>query len=168
MEEVWQFENPNFIRDREDLLDKIIRNKSVSQESEHDNNAVNFQILLNELDSIKMNQLAIGEDLRRVRKDNKTLWNENYMTRERHQQQAQTLDRILKFLAAVYGNNTGKILEVDNGPEYNDGQMTAYNPGPVSYTHLDVYKRQGLDCCGHDRNPPAETIRSNCIRCRVS
>lgn len=129
MEEVWQFENPNFIRDREDLLDKIIRNKSVSQESEHDNNAVNFQILLNELDSIKMNQLAIGEDLRRVRKDNKTLWNENYMTRERHQQQAQTLDRILKFLAAVYGNNTGKILEVDNGPEYNDGQMTAYNPG---------------------------------------
>ncbi|KAK6455609.1 HSF-type DNA-binding-domain-containing protein [Scheffersomyces xylosifermentans] len=169
IEEVWQFENPNFIRDREDLLDKIIRNKSSTSENEGaDSSSVNFQIILNELDQIKMNQLAIGEDLRRIRKDNKTLWNENYLTRERNQQQAQTLDKILKFLVAVYGNSAGKILEVDNGPDYLDSQMTAYNPQqPAS---PNPYSQQGygpfqkpmlmLTNQAHRRSPSGSSYKS--------
>ena len=132
-DEIWQFENPYFIRGREDLLDKIVRNKSISQEPDHmEAGNLNFQSILNELDQIKVNQFAISEDLRRVRNDNKTLWQENFMTRERHQQQAQTLEKILKFLAAVYGNSAGKLLEVDNGSngldDFNsNSQMTTYN-----------------------------------------
>ena len=132
-DEIWQFENPYFIRGREDLLDKIVRNKTISQESDHlEAGNLNFQSVLNELDQIKVNQFAIGEDLRRVRNDNKTLWQENFLTRERHQQQAQTLEKILKFLAAVYGNSAGKLLEVDNGSigldDFNsNNQMTTYN-----------------------------------------
>lgn len=114
-EEVLQFENPNFQRDREDLLNNIIRNKSTNQFEGNDLNNYNLQLILSELEQIKMNQLAIGEDLRRVRKDNTTLWNENYLTREKYQLQAQTLEKILKFLATVYGNS-GKILEVENFP----------------------------------------------------
>lgn len=113
-DEIMQFENPNFKRDREDLLDNIVRNRSVQDQpapSGPMSSADNLQIILNELENLKRNQLAITEDLRRVRKDNKMLWQDNYVTRERHQQQAQTLEKILKFLAAVYGNLAGKILD---------------------------------------------------------
>lgn len=114
-EEVLQFNNPFFIRGREDLLDNIVRNKTVSQD-ESQESSINFQLVINELDQIKLNQMAIIEDMRRIRNDNQTLWNESFATRERHQKQAQTLDKIMKFLAAVYGNSAGKIFEVENGP----------------------------------------------------
>lgn len=132
-DEIWQFENPYFVKGREDLLDKIVRNKTMNQESDNmEGGNINFQNVLNELEQIKVNQYAISEDLRRVRSDNKTLWQENFLTRERHQQQAQTLEKILKFLAAVYGNSAGKLLEVDNGffglDDANaNNQMTTYN-----------------------------------------
>ncbi|RCK63986.1 Heat shock transcription factor [Candida viswanathii] len=119
-DEIWQFENPNFIRDREDLLDKIIRNKSSSNQDDINgsggvsfnnlNNAANLSLILQELETIKMNQYAISEDLRRVRQDNKMLWQENYLNRERNQVQGRTLDKILKFLSVIYGNNANQLL----------------------------------------------------------
>lgn len=127
VDEIWQFENPYFIKDREDLLDKIQRNKATANDNEiQDPNVANFSLILNELDQIKLNQLAISEDLRRVRNDNKTLWHENYLTRDRHQQQAQTLDKILSFLATVYGNSNGKILELENSPVDIGGVLAPY------------------------------------------
>lgn len=132
-DEAWQFENPNFIRGREDLLDKIVRNRNGNQDGESNESQVNFALVMNELDQIKMNQLAIGEDLRRVRKDNQMLWAENNRTRETQKEQSKTLDKILHFLAAVYGNNAGKILEVDNAPFDGDHYMTAYNYPPQNF-----------------------------------
>lgn len=120
LDEIWQFENPNFIRDREDLLDKIVRNKSNSNQDDMNgnggvsfnnlNNAANLSLILQELETIKMNQYAISEDLRRVRLDNKMLWQENYLNRERNQVQGRTLDKILKFLSVIYGNNANQLL----------------------------------------------------------
>lgn len=132
-EEVLQFENPNFQRDREDLLNNIIRNKSANQLEGNDLNNCNLQLILSELEQIKMNQLVIGEDLRRVRKDNTTLWNENYLSREKYQLQAQTLEKILKFLATVYGNSN-KILEVENFQfdSDNNNQVAPYVSQPGS------------------------------------
>lgn len=130
-DEIWVFENPYFIRGREDLLNKIVRNKSMSHEPENmEGGGINMQLVLNELDQIKMNQLALGEDLRRIRKDNKTLWLEVYVSRERFQHQAQTMEKILKFLAAVYGNSAGKFLEgepTSYGKEGIHSQVTPYN-----------------------------------------
>ncbi|RLV94495.1 Heat shock transcription factor [Spathaspora sp. JA1] len=131
IEETWKFENPNFIRHREDLLEKIVRNKGGEEGGSGGpmNEDVSLALILKEMESIKMNQYAITEDLRRVRKDNKTLWSETYLTRERSQTQARTLDRILKFLTTVYGStNAGKILEVDQG-QFNQ-MMTQYRPQP--------------------------------------
>lgn len=160
-DEIWQFENPYFIRGREDLLDKIVRNKTISLETENlEGGNLNFQAVLNELDQIKINQFAITEDLRRVRKDNKTLWQENYVTRERHQQQAQTLEKILKFLAAVYGNSAGKLLEVDNGAfgidDFNPAnQMTTYNY-PPSQTQNQPQRQYALESpTNHTPQPPS-------------
>lgn len=123
-EEVWQFESPNFIRGREDLLDNIVRNKSNSKNEfdggiTYGNNEnfeeeeMDFQIILNELETIRKNQVAISEDLRSVRKDNDMLWKEYYLSREKHKSHSETLDRILRFLASLYGNQS-KILEVDS------------------------------------------------------
>lgn len=99
-QESGQFKNPNFIRDREDLLDNIVRNKSSKDEEDMD-----FSLVFTELEQIKMNQMAIVEDLRRVRGDNQLLWEETLHARERHDKQTQTLDKIMRFLHQVYGNS---------------------------------------------------------------
>lgn len=131
IEENWKFKNPYFQRDREDLLDNIVRNKPLNQDDLTEKSP-NLKLILGELESIKLNQLAITEDLRRIRKDNKTLWQENFITRERHSKQAQTLDKILKFLATIYGNNnTGKILEVEDDETHQNlvNQLTTNQNG---------------------------------------
>ncbi|KAJ8144660.1 hypothetical protein OY671_002247 [Metschnikowia pulcherrima] len=125
-EEVLKFKNPYFIRGREDLLDNIVRNKTGTSEDASDANLLNLQYVMNELDSIKMNQLAIMEDMRRMRKDNQVLWTESFTARDRHQKQTQTLEKIMKFLAAVYGNSAGKIFEVEDN-NYDNHQVSAYN-----------------------------------------
>lgn len=141
-EEVLKFKNPYFIRGREDLLDNIVRNKTGNNEDGLDVNLLNLQYVMNEIDQIKMNQLAILEDMRRMRKDNQVLWSESFTARDRHQKQSQTLDKIMKFLAAVYGNSAGKIFEVEDN-NFENHQVSAYNnttsnsnlaptaPGPV-------------------------------------
>lgn len=115
-DEVWQFENLNFIRDREDLLDRIVRNKP-SKESEEEE--VDINALMSQLEAMRKSQKVIEDDLRRVRQDNEMLWKENYMARERHKAQSETLDKILRFLATVYGSNSTKFLEHMNqaGPQ---------------------------------------------------
>ncbi|VEU24123.1 DEKNAAC105310 [Brettanomyces naardenensis] len=117
-DEVWQFENPNFVRDREDLLDNIVRNKPAKETEDED---LDINSLLSQLEAMRKSQKMIEDDLRRVRQDNEMLWKENYMARERHKAQSETLDKILRFLATVYGNNSTKFLEnigaVGNGSD---------------------------------------------------
>lgn len=122
-DELMLFENENFVRGRPDLLDRIVRNSKPEKVEDAAPGAGSgdqsaLQLVLSELELIKMNQMAIGEDLLRIRADNKTLWHDNYITRDRYQQQAQTLERILNFLAAMYGKSGGKLMEkidVQNG-----------------------------------------------------
>lgn len=146
-EEVLQFKNPKFVRDREDLLDSIVRNKAGSADETQEIGQMNLQLVISELELIKMNQLAIMEDMRRMRKDNQLLWNESFSTRDRYQKQSQTLDKIVKFLATIYGNSAGKIFEVEDGiGNYNGNQVSSYNnstpstnyttPAPISKPRL--------------------------------
>lgn len=125
-EEIWQFKNPNFIQGREDLLDKIIRNKTI-QEDDTSQTTNTLQLILNEIDKIKSNQIAVNEDLKRIRQDNKTIWHENYLRRERQKQQSQTLDQILKFLATVYGNKQQFLDEQQDNP-YTTGEYANTSP----------------------------------------
>lgn len=130
-EEVFQFKNPLFLRGREDLLESIVRNRSGGSESENaELNLLNLQLVINELELIKMNQLAIIEDMRRMRNDNKLLWNESFSARERHLKQTETLEKIMKFLAAVYGNSAGKVFEVEDRFDQNyDNVVSPYKTG---------------------------------------
>ncbi|CDK28711.1 unnamed protein product [Kuraishia capsulata CBS 1993] len=121
-EELWQFENPCFLRGREDLLDSIVRNRAKPEEDEE----LDIQVLLSELETIKSNQRLIADDLRRVKHDNETLWKENFIARERHKNQSETLDKILMFLASVYGTSKNDIQNITGSQE------------PVAHEHKPV------------------------------
>lgn len=110
-EESWIFQSPNFIRGRADLLDNIERNKKGEEET------VDLQMILDELKHIRSNQKNIEGELMRMQKDNEMLWGENYRLHERHQEHERTLNRILRFLASLYGNQRGLLQDMDPRPK---------------------------------------------------
>jgi heat shock transcription factor len=111
----WQFTNPNFQRGKPELLDQIARNKPAddSEQQEGGLNGLNMKMLLNELNSLKSNQLKISQELSRVRQDNELLWQELFTSREKNTLQNDKIEKILQFLASVYGNRV-QVLEDDN------------------------------------------------------
>ncbi|GMM35854.1 stress-responsive transcription factor [Saccharomycopsis crataegensis] len=104
-DEIWQFENPNFQKNREDLLDNIVRNKSVKN-GRDDVEELDVNLVVNELNKIKANQGLIADDLRRVRQDNSLLWQEVILARDRYNKQNETLNTILRFIASVFSGNS--------------------------------------------------------------
>lgn len=112
-DEHWQFQSPNFIKGREDLLDNIVRNKGKHNE-EDEEQQLELSKVLSEIEQIKSRQITIGEDLSRIRNDNELLWNEYYSTRELYDKHSQMLDRIVRFLANIYGAD-GKLLDMFGG-----------------------------------------------------
>ncbi|KAK9366751.1 hypothetical protein V1509DRAFT_227024 [Lipomyces kononenkoae] len=111
-EETWQFKSPNFMRGREDLLDNIVRNRG-SKGSDEDEEFDLHQVL-EEVEIIRQSQQVIAEQLKHLKQDNELLWSESYQTRERHKNFSDTLEKILRFLASVYGNPS-KILGSSDG-----------------------------------------------------
>lgn len=108
-DETWRFKSDNFVRGRKDLLYNIVRNKGPAKPGSDEDEEVDFNRVLDELSVIRNNQRAIGEDLFRIKKDNEMLWHENVQSRERYKKHAETLERILRFLASLYGNQ-GRLL----------------------------------------------------------
>ena len=70
--------------------------------------------LRQELQFIHQQQNALRTDLHSLQSDNQLLWNENLASRERHLQQQQVIDRILRFLATVFTAD-GKLLVGSSG-----------------------------------------------------
>jgi hypothetical protein len=54
--------------------------------------------------AIKRHQTAISTDLNELKTSNQHLWQEAMAARERHKKHQDTINRILKFLAGVFGN----------------------------------------------------------------
>ncbi|CCE92760.1 stress-responsive transcription factor HSF1 TDEL_0E05170 [Torulaspora delbrueckii] len=144
-----QFENEYFIRGREDLLEKIVRQKSsaaTNSKSSTNSNASgsdlhllgdinlgdqsNVTALLGELEQIKYDQMAISKDLLRINKDNEMLWKENMMARERHRTQQQALEKILRFLASLVPHMDQKMIT--------EGILNNDDPSQVLQTHQDT------------------------------
>lgn len=109
-EEIWQFKSPYFIRGREDLLDNIVRNKAAKGSEDEDDS--DLHCILKELESVKKNQQAIASDLLKLKQDNQVLWKENMQHNERHRKHSETLERILRFLASLYGNQSRLLSDV--------------------------------------------------------
>lgn len=139
---IWEFSHSNFIRNHPELLLNVRRKigkeddgngmgsgassttmspalSSISEASRltaaaSDDFLVTARNLRQELQFIHQQQQALRTDLASIQRDNQLLWNENLASRERHLQQQQVIDRILRFLASVFTAD-GKLLS-GNGP----------------------------------------------------
>ncbi|EJT98441.1 hypothetical protein DACRYDRAFT_70902, partial [Dacryopinax primogenitus] len=120
--ELWQFSNPNFKRNFPDLLPLIARKKGTLNIEERDENGniipgadgirtsagpLDLHAIANGITSIRRHQNAISNELKELQNSNSALWQEALAARERHQQHQETINKILRFLAGVFGPNAG-------------------------------------------------------------
>lgn len=74
--------------------------------------------------AIKRHQTAISTDLNDLRTSNQHLWQEAMASRERHKKHQDTINRILKFLAGVFGQGSEGV-----GAHKDDGGMGGMGMG---------------------------------------
>ncbi|KAF8498344.1 hypothetical protein JB92DRAFT_2984747 [Gautieria morchelliformis] len=135
--EISHFENENFKRGQFNLLFLIQRKKQMpneageepldykepvasssaqangaESESTHSSNNVKGAVLdingvVTGIQAIKRHQHAISAELKELHQSNQGLWQEAFAARERHKKHHDTITRILKFLAGVFGQTGG-------------------------------------------------------------
>ncbi len=170
-DEKWQFINPNFQKGRPDLLDKIVRNKpndehnnstqggGAGNNQSNDGNGTNGQfdvsLLINELNTLKANQMKITQELSRVRSDNESLWQELFQTREKNLVQNEKIEKILHFLASVYGNRVQALEDHMNFNNHN--QFLSNQP---NYDHYQQHGSQQQNQQSQQPSPQVQTPHS--------
>lgn len=98
-DEILEFSNPNFKKGHPELLSLVSRKKSHS-----DSNSVDLNHLIQQIVAIKRTQSNISNDLKNIKNDNQSLWNESLALRERYARQQDTIDKILGFLASIFSS----------------------------------------------------------------
>ncbi len=73
--------------------------------------------IVNGISAIKRHQQAISADLNELKTSNQLLWQEALAAREKHKKHQDTIDRILKFLAGVFGNTAEAVQKHDASSE---------------------------------------------------
>lgn len=119
--EFWNFEHPNFHRGQPDLLCLVTRknSKGGSQQnaeladgdvpgSGQGTQLLDVNSVVSGITAIKRHQQAISADLNELKASNQHLWQEALTARERYKSQQDTINRILKFLASVFGRATDR------------------------------------------------------------
>ncbi|GAA5968470.1 hypothetical protein JCM11641_007646 [Rhodosporidiobolus odoratus] len=133
--ELLEFNNPNFTRSQPDLLCLIRRQKAkTGAEGTAENGALDFPALLTDLAAIRKHQTAISADLKDLQERNHALWQEALSSREKHKKQEETINKILRFLAGVFG---GQVVDQgsSNGGASASPVMPSTSPGPSNPTN---------------------------------
>ncbi|KNZ76265.1 Heat shock factor protein [Termitomyces sp. J132] len=125
--EHWNFAHPNFLRGQFDLLCLIQRKKQPTHpgddavmdlrdsfaappaaplQSPGQGQVVDAHAILNGITAIKRHQATISQELNELKQSNQMLWQDALETRQKHQKQQDTINRIVKFLAGVFGSHT--------------------------------------------------------------
>jgi hypothetical protein len=133
-DEIYEFTNPNFRKDHPEPLSLVTRKKSHAE-----TNSVDLNHLIQQIVAIKRTQSNISNDLKIIKNDNQSLWNESLALRERYARQQDTIDKILGFLASIFSSkkpllsslgdnqaNTGdkrKLVEVDDPPNFKKSKV---------------------------------------------
>ncbi|KAJ7752093.1 transcription factor Hsf1 [Mycena metata] len=122
--EHWNFVHEKFRRDQSDLLHFIQRKKGPPVADELDpagtiptNNSqvLDIQSIVNGIAAIKRHQTTISTELSELKHNNELLWQESQAARSRHQKQQDTINRIVKFLAGVFGHHAGSPVHKEDG-----------------------------------------------------
>ncbi|KAI9440183.1 hypothetical protein BJY52DRAFT_1129190 [Lactarius psammicola] len=119
--EFWNFEHPNFHRGQPDLLCLVTRKNSKGGSQQNAELAdgdvpipgqgsqlLDVNSIVSGITAIKRHQQAISADLNELKASNQHLWQEALTARERYKSQQDTINRILKFLASVFGRATDR------------------------------------------------------------
>ncbi|SRR5713226_1397093 len=128
--EFWNFEHPNFHRGQPDLLCLVTRKNSKGSQQNADladgdvplptqggTQLLDVNSLVGGITAIKRHQQAISADLNELKASNQHLWQEAMVARQRYKSQQDTINRILKFLASVFGrasSHDGKDVDNDS------------------------------------------------------
>ncbi|KAL4064822.1 hypothetical protein V8B97DRAFT_1986380 [Scleroderma yunnanense] len=137
--EFWNFEHPNFLRGQPDMLCLIQRKRQVQPTNSSadegymqgstardgasvggtavglsQNQLLDINSIVSGIQVIKRHQEAISADLNELKMSNQHLWQEAMVARERHKKHQDTINRIVKFLAGVFGH-AEQIHRNDNG-----------------------------------------------------
>ena len=134
--EPWHFEHQHFHRGQPDLLCLIQRKKQPTHGINDDmgvdlnepgvpsvSNLTAGQLLdinsiMNGIAAIKRHQQTISADLNELKSSNQHLWQEALAARERHKKHQDTINRILKFLAGVFGNSADAVKHDNSSPAH--------------------------------------------------
>ncbi|KAJ1560924.1 stress-responsive transcription factor hsf1 [Nowakowskiella sp. JEL0078] len=137
--EIWEFENAYFQSGQPDLLAFVQRRRgkdNLSSEIANDamlgrftsstsnigvnsslnatgsltSNVSNLELILQEVASIKRNQMTISTDFKNIQREIQQLWAESLEARGRAQRQQSTIDKVLKFLASVFSPKEKRIV----------------------------------------------------------
>ena len=148
--EFWNFEHPNFHRGQPDLLCLIQRKKQAAQGDEQSQTEVanaahigspssvsgnlstgqilDINSIVSGIAAIKRHQTAISTDLNELKTSNQHLWQEAMTARERHKKHQDTINRILKFLAGVFGHQSTPVHKDDGGHSPSRGAVVPRIP----------------------------------------
>lgn len=110
-----EFSNPNFCRNRFDLLVQVKRKAPKDEEAAERKTMattvtgtitpagkVAVENVLKEIQALRHQQDALQSDISTVQRENQMLWTETMAARERHLQQQQVIEKILRFLASIF------------------------------------------------------------------
>ncbi|KAG5640818.1 hypothetical protein DXG03_006934 [Asterophora parasitica] len=135
--EFWNFAHANFHRGQPDLLCLIQRKKQTAQPGDEvvmdlretanvtpvqasasSGQVVDIHSIVNGIAAIKRHQSTISAELNELKRSNQLLWQDAMDARAKHQKQQDTINRIVKFLAGVFGNHAGPHKEdvVESNP----------------------------------------------------
>ncbi|CAE6406095.1 unnamed protein product [Rhizoctonia solani] len=150
--ELWQFQNPHFQRGQPDLLCLITRKKTGGnaegnvnvEDTQHSNHAIgpatttnqspgplDMTVLSSSLSAIKKHQTSLSAELKSLQESNQHLWNEALAARDRHKKHQDTINKILKFLASVFGNGASGATGSGPGGSPNTGRDGRASPGAL-------------------------------------
>ncbi len=153
--ETIQFAHPNFHRGQPDLLSLIHRKRnppahnaqtdngalgllqpSISQDYQGQNQAVDVRSIVEGINAIRRQQQAIAEDLSALKQSNDALWKDAIEARERHAKHEDTINRILKFLAGLFGRVIAARGGSDGGRAVSANRLLIAN-GRANASHCE-------------------------------
>lgn len=110
---------------------------------------LDVQSIISGINAIKRHQTTISAELNELKRSNQLLWQDALATRTRHQKQQDMINRIVKFLAGVFGNHAATAVP-DGTPSVNGGQgnqdgVDGASSGPTRRVRLMIEdaKRDG-------------------------
>ncbi len=82
----------------------LMRTDFGAKDTTAEGGALQLASVLNAINAIKNAQTSISSDLRHLQNSNQNLWQEAVESRQRAKRQQETINKILRFLAGVFGN----------------------------------------------------------------